>query len=103
VTLYYEVHVTVAPDFDRIEQAKEIAKAQGFHMGDLLLMKRDDERSHKDMFFTFRTKIYREAISQTRKIVDALNAAGFNVLRYKIEDTLLDSKIKDRMMLLERP
>lgn len=99
-SLYFEIHVTIAPDFDRIDEAKNLAKPCGFHMGDLLLMKKDDERSHKDMFFTARTTTFKGAKELTRTFSALLSAAGFSVIRYKIEDTVLDSRILDKLELL---
>ena len=99
-SLYFEIHITIAPDFDRLDEAQKLAKACGFHMGDLLLMKREDERSHKDMFFTARAPTYKEAKHLTRGFAMLLTASGFSVIRYKIEDTVLDSRILDKLGLL---
>lgn len=100
MTLYYEVHVTLEPDFDRLEEAREIAKRFHYHLGDLLLMKKDDERSHKDMFFTTRKGSNQDARWSVVRFVQELQKAGFRPIRYKIEDTVLDSKIEDELQLL---
>lgn len=99
-SLYFEIHITIAPDFDRLDEAKNLAKCCGFHMGDLLLMKKDDERSHKDMFFTARSTTFACAKEVTEVFCGLLRKNGFNVLRYKIEDTVLDSRILDKFGLL---
>lgn len=94
-SLYYEIHVTLAPDFDRLEEVKEIGKNHGFHMGKLLLMKKEDQLSHKDMFLTGRSHAYFDASELTKELIHDLLAAGFNVIRYKIENTVIDSRMDD--------
>ena len=109
MTLYYEMHITIEfPGEDHIDGLKEMASIYDFHMGDLLLMKNEDERSHKDLFFTGRVTPKSEtteeldnlwalhkAILTTETFCRVLNIIGYNVIRYKIEDTVYDSKIKD--------
>lgn len=105
MSLYYEVHVTIEWSNDVLNQLdglKILAKRHGFHMGDLLLMKREEQRSHKDVFFTCRNERYVSAEKAMTDFCDALTGAGFSVIRYKIEDTLLDSKIDDKLGLLYR-
>jgi hypothetical protein len=99
-SLYYEIHVTLAPDFDRLEEVKFLGKKHSFHMGKLLLMKKEDQLSHKDMFLTGRSHGYYEACKMTQELITDLQFAGFKILRYKIEDTVLDSKIHDKFGVL---
>lgn len=99
-SLYYEIHVTLAPDFDRLEEVKFLGKKHSFHMGKLLLMKKEDQLSHKDMFLTGRTFSYYDACKVTQDLITDLKFAGFTILRYKIENTVLDSKIKDMFEVL---
>jgi hypothetical protein len=102
-SLYYEIHVTIEWS-DRVLQyldvLKQLAKNNGFHMGDLLLMKRDEERSHKDVFFTARADTYDEAEEMVVNFERLLDAGTYKVIRYKIEDTVLDSKINDKLGIL---
>jgi hypothetical protein len=101
---YYEIHVTV--EYTRkvernLDNLKGLAKMDGFHMGDLLMMKTQDERSRKDAFFTGRsTAGWEHARSKTKTFCRRLQRHGYKVIRWKIEDTLDDSKIDDTMGLL---
>ncbi len=95
-SLYYEIHVTIDPNFDVIETLKELGQSHGFRMAKLLMRKNEGlTRAEDDMFFTSRTKTLEEAITKTHNFCKQLNEDGFIVRRYKIEDTVVDSKIKD--------
>ena len=102
-SLYHEIHVTLewndflACDIDFIRNE---AKNHGFHMGDLLLMKKEDQRSHKDAFFTSRAKTYDDAVTLTKSFCALLKRYGHKVIRYKIEDTVLDSKFEDTLGII---
>lgn len=101
--LYFEAHVTLEPVFDtRLERLKEIAKQYHFRVADLVMQKNaaDAGTPHgKDSFCTSRSKEWRVIESRTRYFVNALMSEGFKVYRYKIENTLVDSKITDAMAL----
>jgi len=99
-SLYYETHVTFLPDFERLPQIQAIAKQYGFHMGKLLLLKKEDQESHKDMFFTDRKPSFTEAEFNMRRFIAAAKKAGFEPIRYKIEDCVLDSKIEDTLKVI---
>jgi hypothetical protein len=96
VDLYLEAHVTIEPVFgQRREQAAEIAKQFKFRLAELLMKKERDateERSDKDTFMTGHSKSKRDIINRTAALCRALKQNGFKVWRYKIEDTLVDSK-----------
>lgn len=108
MSLYYEIHVTVEfPQmvFDKVGDSilsewEDFALEHGWHMGKLLLMKGTGERSHKDLFFTTRSIDYSAAMFATREFVAECKEYGFKVLRYKIEDTMLDSNIVDALKIL---
>lgn len=103
--LYYEAHITVEPVFgDRLEHFTKIARIFNFRVADLLMQKRKEdkpERSKFDTFCTSRSKSYAEIEANTLNMVDLLLSEGFKVYRYKIEDTILDSKIDDSVRPLE--
>ncbi len=98
-TLYYEAHITIEPVFDkRRELAAQMAVNGGFRLADLLMKKREsdtEERSSKDTFMTGHSKSYTNIATRTLMMVKQLKAAGFKVWRYKIEDTLMDSRSHD--------
>lgn len=111
MSLYYEVHVSCewpTPLDDQSEVVvwvylcgiRDWAKGHGWHMGDLLMMKSEDERSRKDLFFTTRTETMGEAVAATREFIDRVRGHGFTLTRYKIEDTVLDSRINDEFEAL---
>lgn len=96
VELYLEAHVTIEPVFDgRRVSAGVIAQRHKFRLAELLMKKERDateERSDKDTFMTGHSKSKFDIESRTRALVLDLKANGFKVWRYKVEDTLVDSK-----------
>lgn len=96
--LYFESHVTIEPVFDgALEIFKALALGFGFRVADLLMQKRKQdspERSKFDTFATGRSKSYEELERNTLALVAAAQATGFQVWRYKIENTLIDVRLK---------
>ena len=94
--LYYEAHITLEPVFgDRLELARFICKQWGFKVADLLMQKRllaTPERSTNDTFATGHGKDYEDLANLMRGCIAHLISFEFKVWRYKIEDTLLDSR-----------
>lgn len=105
VRLYLEAHVTIEPVFDeRRELAADIAKRFNFKLADLLMKKRaedTEERSAKDTFMTGHSKSKADIATRTMGLVRTLQASGFKVWRYKVEDTLLDSRNADEWNLID--
>lgn len=105
VKLYLEAHVTIEPVFDeRREEAEKIAQLFGFKLAKLLMQKREAdtaERSQYDTFMTGHSKSRSDIEARTHDLVLSLKSNGFKVWRYKIEDTLLDSRSDDEWHLLE--
>ena len=101
---YYEAHVTIEPVFDeKLAFAKQIAETVHFKIADLLMKKREsdtEERSSKDTFMTGHSKKLDDITMRTVRLVKHLQYNGFKVWRYKIEDTVLDSRIDDELSLL---
>lgn len=102
--LYYEAHVTIEPVFDAArEQADILAREHSFKLAHLLMQKREldaPERSKHDTFMTAHSRELEELIERTQSLIIALKAAGYKVWRYKIEDTVLDSRAQDTLRLL---
>lgn len=102
--LYYESHVTIEPVFDdERERAHVIASRHGFKLAKLLMQKRTvdtPERSKHDTFMTSHGTDSEDIIKRTQDVVIELIANGFRVWRYKVEDTLLDSRNEDELKLL---
>lgn len=103
---YYECHVTIEPVFDaRLIHFQELCRHYGFKAADLLMKKRAQDtetRSKHDTFCTGRGKDYEELRDRMVFLIWALQRNGFDVWRYKIEDTLIDSKIEDVEKLINR-
>lgn len=101
---YYECHVTIEPIFDDLlEQAKALALEHKFKIATLLMKKREEDteqRSQYDTFMTSNGKSLNEMKDNVIKLVTNLREKGFKVWRYKIEDTILDSRILDTLRLL---
>lgn len=102
--LYFEGHVTIEPVFDeRRELASTIALKHKFKLADLLMKKREEdteERSAKDTFMTGHGQSLLNMKIRTIHLVNELKLNGFKVWRYKIEDTIMDSRHKDELCLL---
>mgnify|MGYP000013416462 CR=1 FL=1 len=97
--LYFEAHITIEPVFDQqLALAETIAKRHGFRIADLLMLKRvadTPERSQYDTFMTGRSTDYADLFCRTEDCVFSLQSCGFQVWRYKIENTLLDVRLKN--------
>ena len=104
--LYYEAHVTIEPVFDeRRNLATVLAEQYGFKLAALLMQKRksdSEERSKKDTFMTAHSASLLCIKDRTAELVKCLLKNDFKVWRYKIEDTVLDSRYKDELNLLSK-
>lgn len=103
--LYYEVHVTIDPVFDaRREVADAIAKSHGFKLAKLIMRKKEAEGetpAQDDTFMTGHGQDYEDMVDRTTRLVKFLQHNDFVVRRYKIEDTLADSRLEDVWNLLK--
>tara|TARA_R110000772_G_scaffold66361_2_gene147915 strand:- start:10954 stop:11436 length:483 start_codon:yes stop_codon:yes gene_type:complete len=104
VDLYLEAHVTIEPVFgERLDLATEIGARYKFKPAKLFMQKDravTPERSDKDTFLTGHGQSKKDMEIRTRAVVSDLLAAGFAVWRYKVEDTLYDSRNADIFGLL---
>lgn len=98
--LYYEAHVTLKPVPEEVRDGilREIAHINGFRVAKLLMQKGGP--CTEDAFCTARDSDYETIRCRTVAMVQRLLSAGFTVRRYKIEDTLIDSKMGDEWDLL---
>jgi hypothetical protein len=105
--LYFECHVTVEPVFDdRLDDLKRLAKPSRFKVADLLMRKRladAPERSQFDTFLTGRGTDYADLQSRMESVINDCRANGYEVWRWKIENTLLDVKIPHRKTGTDQP
>jgi hypothetical protein len=102
---YFECHVTIEPIFDeKLDAAKLLAQKFGFKIASLLMKKRETEtetRSKYDTFMTAHDKDLGNMKLRLTHLVHELKVQKFKIWRYKIEDTVMDSRIKDEMELLD--
>jgi hypothetical protein len=96
---YYEAHVTIEPVFEeRLEAFKEICASANFKVAKLLMQKKPNEApetSKKDSFCTGHDKDGQTLMRRMEHVVKYLREAKFEVLRYKIEAVVFDSRSGD--------
>lgn len=94
--LYYEAHVTIPPlDNAQIEQVDQLCQRMDW--------RRSTFELHKggltpNAFVSCRDKSRAAIVARTAEMVSALVRQGHTVLRYKVEDTLLDSNKGDHLL-----
>lgn len=102
--LYYEAHITIDPVFDdRRVEAANTAKALEFRLANLIMRKHEADAetpSQDDTFMTGHSKDLEDLARRTRELCDRLQKRGYRVRRYKIEDTVLDSRAYDDFEVL---
>lgn len=102
--LYYECHVTIDPVFEEErETLAAIIKPYKFKLAKLVMKKNkgdDYKDSTLDTFFTAHGKYYSDLQQRMVDCVREVQANGYTVRRYKIENTILDSKLNDLLELI---
>ncbi len=102
--LYFEAHITIEPVFDsHLQTVETIAVAHGFRVADLLMQKRQADtavRSRNDTFMTGHGKDFNQLKERMAQLIKDLKAGGYKVWRYKIEDTIMDSRANDVLAIL---
>lgn len=103
--LYFEAHVTIEPVLEGLAAGhlKFLVEKWKFKVADLLMQKRNEdtpERSKFDTFCSSRDKNYGRILSRTIGLIEDLKENGFKVWRYKIENTVVDSKTEDKYGLI---
>lgn len=93
--LYFEAHVTIDPvlDVQQIGALTALVRPYGFRVAELL-MKKGLHKSRLDDFMTTRGPDYDDIVTRTEECVAELTSAGYAVRRYKIENTLLDVRLR---------
>lgn len=102
--LYLEAHVTIEPIFDeQLTKASELAIKHGFKIANLLMKKRSEdteERSQYDTFMTGHSRSFLDLQNRLRALITELKQERFKIWRYKIEDTVMDSRMNDELGLI---
>lgn len=92
--LYYECHVSILREPPQnTEKLAQVSKNCGFKLAEFYLKKNGIEEA----VMTSKHTDYKILESRMKTLVDFLNSQGFIVVRYKIEDTVFDSKHGDRI------
>lgn len=95
----FEAHITIEPVFDeRLEQLKALVNPHRFRVAELLMKKRvqdEPEVSRHDTFMTAHGGEYSEIRDRVISCARAVSAAGYKVIRYKIEAIMIDSRFDD--------
>lgn len=106
MSLYHESHVTIEPVFDdrRRDRLLALCEEHGFRVAKLLMQKRAEDTPERSRHDTFCSSMSVDPPVLERRMFDlvaALQAEGFKVWRYKIEDVVLDSKVDDSRLRLK--
>lgn len=98
--LYFESHITIDPVPEVLRSfAQRCASKYNFKLAKLLMDKGVD--SPLDTFMTAHSRSRSDIIERTKLMVLDLQQAGFIVRRYKIEDTVVDSRSADEFGLIK--
>lgn len=90
--LYYEAHVTIDPPSPELESSvRLIAGLHRFKLANLFMRKTGAEHTD-DAFLTGHGTELDDITYRTRTLCLGLKRLGATVRRYKIEDTVLDSR-----------
>lgn len=100
--LYFECHVTLDPvQGERLALLERLSAERGFKVATFLMEK---DGVTPDALTSARDKDYLEILQRMILLVEDCRMRGFVVRRYKIENTLLDSKMEgDILRLLSGP
>lgn len=104
--LYFECHITIEPVFEEsYGVVVAIGKKHGFRVAELLMKKRKDDSPERSMYDTFMTSHSKSLSDIKYRMIcccKELEIRGFKVWRYKIEDTVLDSRTEDLYSLIRK-
>lgn len=100
--LYFETHVTVDPLTEEQQHlADAVLTSFGFKRAELVMLKDNTVSPHYgDAFYSSRHYGMRSARQSVAAAVGWFTGMGIRVRRYKIEFTIMDSRIEDQMNLL---
>jgi hypothetical protein len=99
--LYYEAHITIDPILDtELSMVSIIASRHGFRVAKLLMARPERSEHREDAFMTARHQELSQIMRQTLGCFRELEQHGHRVRRWKIEDTILDSREGDTLEML---
>lgn len=102
---YYESHVTIDPVFGaRRALLADIARNYEFRIAPLFMRKSqadiEGQPHNDDAFMTGHSVNDKDITDRTSELVHALRTHNFAVRRYKIEETMCDSRTEDTLELM---
>lgn len=86
--LYFEVHITLDPIMPESEMGillRSLTVHHGFRVAKFVM-------NEQDSFLTTRGTDYDDVVRRTKNMVESLRLFGFPIRRYKLENTILDTK-----------
>lgn len=87
--LYYECHVTIVPvEGAMLDCLHEFSKIHGFRVSTFVMLK---DGTIPNAFTSARDESYARMVTRMKDFIGDLQALGLEILRYKIEDTILDT------------
>lgn len=94
--LYYEAHVTIPPvPEERLPEVDELCSQLGWQRSTFVMHK----NRVPNAFVSARHADRDEMILMVHDMIRALTGLGYEILRWKIEDTLLDSNRGDLLLV----
>lgn len=104
--LYFECHVTIDPVYGaKYEGFKRICDSLGFKIANLVMKRSSvtarERPNEEDEFCTARDSNYDDMRERMKQLIEVLQRNGFRVRRYKIEDTLIDSRKCDVLEIVK--
>lgn len=100
--LYFECHVTLEPVVgDRLALLERLSHVRGFRVATFLMQK---DESTPDAFTSSRSRNYTDILTRMMLLIHNCADVGLIVKRYKIENTILDSKFEgDILKIVKQP
>jgi hypothetical protein len=87
-------------DEDKRDWVESYVKPFGFKLAKLYMLKEGLHESKKDTFMTAHSLDEDEIFDNMRMAMEALQRIGVKVLRYKIEDVIIDSRKSDILKMI---
>jgi len=89
--LYFEAHITIEPiPQEKVSALKALCKRYEFRLADFILLHGDKEPK---AFCTTRDRLWSTINKKVHEFKTTLGQEGYKVLRYKIENTLVDVRL----------
>lgn len=91
--LYFEVHINIEPvevESERGILLRALATHHGFRVARFAMIKGDEVPANG--FLTTRGTDHSDVVRRSKNMIESMRLYGFTILRYKLENTLVDTK-----------